>query len=404
MNGRAGPVHITGMGCITAAGRNLPENLASLEAGTRNPRPPELFPTEKRFPVFVSQAPEADAIPLLPDPDALSGCSRTVRLAVCAAMEALADAGIDPERLHESRVGVCLGTSVGTALEFFDYYKSHRAGREDSLDVIHRYLVSNPSLALARILRLRGPVQTIANACSSGADAIGMGAQWIRNGSCDVVLCGGTDGLAQVIYYGFSSLQLLSPDPCLPFDRRRKGLNLGEGAGVMVLESGTRLRGREPLGRVRGYGTCTDAYHLTAPHPEARGLIRALEQALAQAEASPGDIAFINAHGTATPANDAAEGRFFHTRFPRTPFIATKGCTGHTLGAAGAVEAVFTLAHLRQGRLPATPGFAESDPELGVAPVSAPVSVSGTLAMTQSLAFGGNNSVLLLDKGDAAWS
>ncbi|MDR0339860.1 MAG: beta-ketoacyl-[acyl-carrier-protein] synthase family protein [Desulfovibrio sp.] len=395
MIARADPVSISGMGCVTAAGRNLAENLASLDKGLRAPRPPVLFRTEKRYPVFMCGLPASEACAGLPGQD-LSGYSRTVRLAVIAVLEALADADMAPESLASLRVGVCLGTSVGTALEFFDYYREDRAGRTPDIEVIHRYLISNPSLALAKLFNLTGPVQTIANACSSGADAIGVAARWIRDGLCDVALCGGTDALAQIIYYGFSSLQLLSPEPCRPFDRKRSGLNLGEGAGIMVLEAEGR-RKRAPLGRVRGYGTATDAYHLTAPHPEARGLVKALEQALAQAGAAGRDIAFINAHGTATPTNDAAEAAFFQRCFPGTPFLATKGCTGHTLGAAGAIEAVFTLAHLRRGRLPPSAGFSEIDPVLGLSPVNKAEAIDKTLAMTQSLAFGGNNSILLLE-------
>ena len=400
MIARAAPVAVTGMGCVSAAGLTLAENLASLDAGFRAPQPPTLFHTEKPVPVFTAAIPPFENFPPLPDASALVEFSRTVRLAAHAAGEALADAGLDPATLPGMRVGICIGSSVGPALDFYDYYAENRSGKAASLDAIHRYRRSNPSLALARLLDADGPAQTVANACSSGADAIGLGAEWIRRGLCDVALCGGADALAQVIYYGFSSLQLLSPDPCLPFDRGRAGLNLGEGAGIFVLESETRLKGKAPRGFVLGYGTCTDAWHLTAPHPEARGLISALDQALVQAGASEADIAFINAHGTATPTNDAAEGKFFKARFPGTPFVATKGCTGHTLGAAGGVEAVFTLAHLNRGSLPASPGFTEPDPEIGVSPVSFPTEVAGKIAMSQSLAFGGNNSVLLLGGGE----
>jgi 3-oxoacyl-(acyl-carrier-protein) synthase len=208
--------------------------------------------------------------------------------------------------------------------------------------------------------------------------------------------------LNQIIYCGFSSLQLLSPEPCRPFDKNRKGLNLGEGAGIMVLETAERSRSKPIVGRIRGYGTATDAYHLTAPHPEARGMKKALEQALAQAGAAVSDIAFINAHGTGTMTNDIAESLFFRTMLPQIPFVATKGCTGHTLGAAGAVEAVFAMAHLHRRRLPASPGFQESDPAAGTSPVSVPTDVDSGLAMSQSLAFGGNNSVLLMDTGALA--
>ncbi|MDR1947273.1 MAG: beta-ketoacyl-[acyl-carrier-protein] synthase family protein [Desulfovibrio sp.] len=398
----ASPVRITGLGCITAAGRTLPECLAALDEGQRLPHLPELFPTDRQFPVFACTLPAACNPLNLPEESGFHAMSRTVHLAAQATAEALADAGLDTADLASARVGVCIGTSVGTSLDVYDYYRCYRNGRKDSLEAIYRYLNSNPAPALARLLGTSGPVQTVTNACSSGTDAIGLAADWIRNGLCDIAVCGGADALCRIIYYGFSSLQLQSTEACMPFDKKRKGLNLGEGAGIVVLESAARMRGRKASGLVRGYGTCADAYHLTAPHPEARGLRAALDHALAQAGAKREAVAFINAHGTATPANDATEGTFFRELFPRTPFISTKGSTGHTLGAAGAVEAVFTLAHLIRGKLPASPGFSEEDPSLGISPLAAPLEIDGRLAMSQSLAFGGNNSILLLGTEEAA--
>ena len=400
---RVSPVCVTGMGCITAAGNTLAANLARLDAGTREPLPPSLFQVEKPHPVFMCDLPAADApfFEALPGAALLPGYFRTVRLAAHAALEALGDAGFDPRHLNGLRVGVCVGTSVGTALEFYDLYTALRAGREHHLDEIRGYLGSNPALALARMLRVSGPVHCVTNACSSGADAIGIAAGWIREGLCDIALCGGADALSRVTYLGFSSLKLPSSEPCKPFDKNRTGLNLGEGAAFLVLEASGQARSKKISGTVLGYGTATDAHHLTAPHPEARGLVNALEQALEQAGAGRDRMAFINAHGTATPTNDAAEGRFFRDQFPETPFVATKGGTGHTLGAAGAVEAVYTLAHLSRSLLPASPGFTEADPDIGVSPVAQPTSVAGDMAMSQSLAFGGNNSVLILGKGDA---
>ena len=394
---RISPVRIAGMGCISAAGSNVAANIAALDKGERNAVAPSFLDVETACPVFRAEVPES-APEGLPDPFLYERCARTARMAACAATEALEDAGYDFRHLAGLRVGICLGTSVGTALNFSSFYLGQKAGRNEPLDPVDRYLASNPAPALARMLRTTGPVQTVANACASGADAIGYGAEWIRSGLCDIVLCGGADGLSRITYLGFGSLKLLSHTLCRPFDKHRAGLNLGEGAAVMVLEAAPRGRGRAPLGTVLGYGTATDAWHLTAPHPEARGLVLALGHATAQAGIRNEDIAFINAHGTATPTNDASESKFFRNIFPTTPFLGTKGVTGHTLGAAGALEAVFTVKHLERGRLPASVGFAEVDPELGIAPVTSPVDVAGSIAMSQSLAFGGNNSVLLFGK------
>jgi 3-oxoacyl-[acyl-carrier-protein] synthase-1/3-oxoacyl-[acyl-carrier-protein] synthase II len=267
-----------------------------------------------------------------------------------------------------------------------------------------RFLTVNPARWLARHFGLSGPHLTIVNACSAGGDAIGLAGTWIRSGRCDVVLAGGTDAFYEVTYYGFIALLNSDTDACKPFDADRNGLNLGEGAAMMVLESeaARAQRGGRARAVLAGYGTAADAYHLTAPHPESRGLRAALRDALAAAGASPADIAFINAHGTGTRENDRVESHLFHSLFPGVPFGSTKGCTGHTLGAAGAIEAAFTIASLEHGRIPGTVGFSAPDPELPAHPSGEPTAISGTTALSQTLAFGGNNSVLIFTAGRGA--
>jgi 3-oxoacyl-[acyl-carrier-protein] synthase-1/3-oxoacyl-[acyl-carrier-protein] synthase II len=264
---------------------------------------------------------------------------------------------------------------------------------------ISRYLRSNPAAAVARCYGLDGPLQTVVNACSSGSEAIGLAAQWLEAGICDLALAGGADELCRTTYNGFISLQISSGEAVRPFDRRRKGLNLGEGAGVLVLES-PALEKRHPRrtrARLAGYGTACDAHHLTAPHPHGSGLKRALREALKDVDHK--EIAFVNAHGTGTPDNDRVEGRVLAELLPGVPFHSTKGFTGHTLGAAGGIEAAFSLACLERGAIPASIGFEEPDPDLAGTPVNQVTNVSGRFAVSQSLAFGGNNAVLLFEKG-----
>jgi 3-oxoacyl-[acyl-carrier-protein] synthase-1/3-oxoacyl-[acyl-carrier-protein] synthase II len=393
---RAEPVAVTGMGLICAAGATLPETLGVLERGEAVPLAAPPFPTGFPSPVFrCASVPEGDAAP--------ARIFRSAALALAAAEECLACAGLSPEELWgQPDFGLAVGASVGPSLNFFDFYKARFDGETPPLDEIRAWLTANPAEALGARFQCAGPALCVTNACSSGADAIGLAADWVRSGFCAMALAGGADALSYITYAGFSSLRLPSPARCRPFDARRDGLSLGEGAGFILLESevSRARRGRPALGFVAGYGTATDAWHLTAPHPDCRGLALAVDQAFAQAGASWKDIAFINAHGTGTPTNDAAEGAFFARVCPDVPFIATKGATGHTLGAAGAVEAVLSLAHLREGRLPASPGFDLPDPAIGAAPVSNPTPVRGVFALSQSLAFGGNNSVLLLAGGD----
>ncbi|GAB1410796.1 beta-ketoacyl-[acyl-carrier-protein] synthase family protein [Desulfovibrionales bacterium] len=419
------PVPISGMGCISAAGTNLHAALGTLDRGCIATTAPP-FAVDKPCPVFAASLPPQ--ISHWQNPEycpasrtTLQKCNRTVHLGVYAAIQALQQAGITRADAARLRIGVCIGTSVGASLDFLSWYRQwyttqhstsatghglllSPAEQEQIQEELRVFAHSNPALATAELFGFSGPAVTVTNACSSGTDAIGIAAQWIRSGVCDIALAGGADALSYITFLGFQSLKLISSTPCKPFDLHRNGLNLGEGAAMVVLEnknSQTR-RGALPLGCVVGYGTCTDAHHLTSPHPEGQGLARALKQALAQAEAKREHICFINAHGTGTPNNDAAEGSFFRKELPGIPFLGTKGGTGHTLGAAGALEAVFTLAHLARQHLPASLGFSRLDPDIGLVPVTAPTAITGSYALSQSLAFGGNNSILLLGRGEAA--
>jgi len=395
---RSVPVAVTGLGCLSGAGMNLDENLENLFAGRRYPGAPIRFSTDHpvAYPVL-----ELRVDFKLPLDEGQLVYARTGQLALAAALEALTDAGYDEAALRGKRVGVCIGTTVGCALNCDDFYRDYKAGIEPGMAIIERYLRSNPAAVIARQLKLNGPVQTVVNACSSGTDAIGLGASWLRAGVCDIVISGGADELSRVTYAGFSSLMITDTQPCKPFDANRKGLNLGEGAGIMILERSDRVEKARIRGRVLGYGSACDAYHLTAPRPDGGGLKAALAEALRTADIRAAQIAFVNAHGTGTPDNDRIEGRVLHEVLPGVPFLSTKGYTGHTLGAAGAIEAVYTLACLERGEIPASIGFTEPDPEIPVTPVTANRSIAGTVALSQSLAFGGNNAVLILAAGGA---
>ncbi|MBE0598001.1 MAG: beta-ketoacyl-[acyl-carrier-protein] synthase family protein, partial [Desulfuromonadales bacterium] len=357
------PVAVTGLGCLCAAGTNLAACLDHLFRGARPPQPPSRFTSGHpvRYPVFEVTAE-------LPGSDQLS---RTARLAMAAAREAVADAGWQPADLAGRRVGVIVGTTVGSAMNNEDFYAAYLQGQEPVMTQIERFLGSNPATAVARDLGLNGPCQTVVNACSSGTDAVGLAAAWIRAGDCDLVLAGGADELCRITYNGFISLMITDEAPVRPFDRRRKGLNRGEGAAFLLLEAEGVRPGQRPRAFVAGYGSACDAHHLTAPHPEGEGLKRALAEALAQSGATPADLAFVNAHGTGTPDNDRVECRTLAATLPGIPFLSTKGYTGHTLGACGAIEAAFTVACLQRGEVPANAGFGEADPLLPATPVTA---------------------------------
>jgi len=392
---------ITGMGCLCAAGTDLesvwrsmaagigrPNLAVGLEAGIKRLSPVFEVPWTKNL---------ADKLNLNFEGPPTVARTRCVDFFLHALDEALTQAGLTTESLRGKRVGVAVGTTVGCTLNNESFYRDFKNGLNPELDAIHRFLSNNPAPYLSEALHLRGPVSTINNACTSGVDAVGQGMEWINDGLCDIVIAGGTDELSRIPYLGFSSLMNTSESPCKPFDVQRDGLNLGEGAGLLILESKSAAlkRGAQILLEVAGYGTSTDAHHPTAPHPQGIGLEAAIRRALG--ELNPQVIRFINAHGTATPANDKVEGSTFARIFgSNIPVFGTKGYTGHTLGAAGAVEAVFTGQGLITGKIPPTAGFETPDPECLIIPTQAVTDVSGHYALSTSLAFGGNNSALVL--------
>jgi 3-oxoacyl-[acyl-carrier-protein] synthase-1/3-oxoacyl-[acyl-carrier-protein] synthase II len=322
----------------------------------------------------------------------------TLSLADAVVRSALTQAGLPEKSL--GRAGIVLGTTAGSALHFLDSYAASRTRTLCTTPDREDYFASN--LALEQDIPSHGPRMTITNACTSGADAIGLAMDMIQSGQCECVVCGGADALSLVPHTGFARLMVYDSEPCRPFDRTRKGLNLGEGAAALVLESVEHARQRNAaiLGYILGYGGVADAYHFTAPHPEGRGLAASIRIAFESAGLNASDMAFVNAHGTATLENDKVEGGVITALLPTTPVWASKGGTGHTLGAAGALEAVLALQALNRGRVPATLGFQMPDPEIGLTPTREIHTLDSPYALSTSLGFGGGNAALVLGRGD----
>jgi 3-oxoacyl-(acyl-carrier-protein) synthase len=385
------PAVISGIGVISAAGVNVPETLAGFKAGMRNVGKITLFATPLDYPVFEVRSPlQGSAHPE----------SRTVQLAFHALDEALASAGLGHD-LSVLRVGVCMGTTVASQLNDMDFYTAYRKTGEAPMQPVETFLKSNLAQAVACHVKAFGPRVTVVNACSSSADAIGVALEWLQAGLCDVAIAGGADELNRIPVCGFGSLGIFSKEPCRPYDRDRQGLNLGEGAGMLILETeaSARRRGIQSKLFVAGYGAACDAHHLTAPRPDGSGLETAIITSLKDAGVQPDAISFVNAHGTATRDNDKVEGgvlaRVFGTDIK---VLSTKGFTGHTLGAAGALEAAFTALALREGWIPAGPGFENKDDEIPIGAVKETVSLTGRYAVSTSLAFGGNNASLVIGR------
>lgn len=382
---------ISGLGAVSAAGNGCAETLDSFGRLERNAGPVTLFSTALEYPVF-----QVGGIPAQYHHEGM----RTLGLTLMALDQALDDAGLGD--LSGCRVGVCLGTTVASQLNDLGFYAAYRSQGSAPLTAVDRFLKGNLAEYVARRIGARGPALTVVNACSSGTDAIGVALSWLKGDLCDLVIAGGADELNHVPYCGFNSLGILNPGLCAPFDRDRRGLNLGEGAGIMVLEqeAHARKRGKSTQLFLAGYGSMADAYHLTAPRPDGAGLKGALQAALAEAGIEPRQVAFVNAHGTGTLDNDLVEGTVLADLFgAELKLLSTKGYTGHTLGAAGGLEAVFSALALREGWIPASAGFVTRDEAIPLEPVREKSAISGSYAISTSLAFGGNNAAIVMGRG-----
>ncbi len=332
------------------------------------------------------------------------------RFALAAASEALAQAGL-PEDLSDLAVGLYFGSSTGGMWEGEEFFADLLARRANPrVSALASQQPNGPGDAVARRFGITGPVETVSSACASGALALGAALEALRTAEVEVALAGGADSLCQITYAGFNSLRSVDENPCRPFRAGREGLSIGEGGAVLVLESEERAlgRGAEPLAVLAGAGASCDAHHMTAPEPEGSGAAAAIAAALADAGVGPEAIAFVNAHGTGTPLNDAAEWRAFARslgeRAKEIPVTSTKGLVGHLLGSAGALEAVATVLCLARGEVHPCSTGGEVDPDLDVDLVldrprpldSGPEAPAS--ALSTSLAFGGANAALVFTR------
>src|SRR6266511_1412549 len=300
-----------------------------------------------------------------------------------------------------------IGTTSGGMSYGEQYYRSLcRSGNlRHAPTWIANYPAQKPIIdAQEEVLGVSVPCQVIANACASGTNAIGHAFECVRSGRYQRVLTGGYDALSELVFTGFDSLQASTPEKCRPFDRFRSGMVLGEGAAVLALENLelARERGAPVLAEIIGYGISTDNFHITQPEPSGIGARQAMERALESAQISAADVDYINAHGTATAFNDAAEGKAISALFNGVPVSSTKSMMGHSLGAAGAIEAVVCLLALHHQFLPANINFTTPDDDVDlniIANEARPAAVS--MALSNSFGFGGTNASLIMRKLEA---
>jgi len=398
------PIAIRAFSATTALGRGAGAQSAALQARRSGLRRNDFGP--QPLPTWIGRVDGLEDAPL-PAPLAGWDC-RNNRLAWLAlqsdglipALEALV------ARHGAERVALVVGTStssIGASEEGYARAQVDANGNACFPQDLQRPIVHTPhSLGdfLQHATGLRGPCVTVATACSSSAKVFAQAARLIHAGVVDAALVGGVDTLCGSVLFGFNALGLVSAQPCRPFDAARDGLSLGEAGGFALLE---RSAPGESGLQLRGYGESSDAHHMSAPHPEGLGATLAMRDALARAGIDAGQVGYLNLHGTSTPANDAIEARAVDGLFPASLHASSsKGWTGHTLGAAGIVESVFTLIALRDGLLPGTLNSDTPDPGCGPQIRFDNARRDIDYAMNNSFGFGGNNCSLVFGRGAAA--
>ena len=389
---------VSGLGVVSPYGAGVKSFWTGLAAGTCAIKPITLIDTEGFRSRIAAEVP-AETMGAL---GVSRRRSRADRLALAAAREALADAGLDgPAR---RRSALLIGAVGGGMLEGEDWYWGETRGRPSgSMRALRSILPHSHAETLGWRLGLTGPKETVVMACASGAASIALGADLVRAGVTPTALVGGVDALTHICFMGFNALKLLDPTPCRPFDRERRGMSIGEAAAFLVIEDARhcRARGGRVHARLAGYGMTTDAHHVTAPHPEGEGMIHAMEQALADADLGPSAIGYVNAHGTGTPQNDRAEALALRRVFGEGGVLvsSTKSLVGHTMAAAGSVEAAATILALQHGLLPPTANLEHLDPEVPfdcLPGTARPADVAA--ALSNSFGFGGQNVSLVFEK------
>ncbi|MDZ7699021.1 MAG: beta-ketoacyl synthase N-terminal-like domain-containing protein [Deltaproteobacteria bacterium] len=372
---------ITGIGLMTPISIGVPETRLALRGAKKRISPISLFTVspESRLPVGEIGRDFIQA-----------GIPRTHHLALTAAQEAMGQSEGPPD-------AVVVGVTTGGMLKTEAHFKKG----ETTPSHFAYHGPGTVGEVLAEKLGCTGPVITVSTACSSGAAAIKIALEMLRTRQAKRVLVGGADALCRLTYYGFRSLQLLDPAGARPFDVNRRGMSLSEGAGMLLLEAGPREAG-EDMGEILGAGLSCDAYHPSSPDPEGRGALRAMRAALEDADISPSAIDYVNLHGTGTIDNDRAEARALNGLFgdKMPPVSSVKGAMGHSLAAAGAIEAGIAALSIMDGVVPGTTGCSRPDPQLGLDPVLQPVEADVETVLSNAFGFGGNNASVVIGRGD----
>jgi 3-oxoacyl-[acyl-carrier-protein] synthase II len=392
-------VVVSGLGVVSPYGAGTKTFWAGLAAGTCAIRPVTLIETEGFRARVAAEVPA----------DVLAGLgvsprrARADRLGLAAAREAVADAGLGPSDRAEA--ALVIGAVGGGMLEGETWYwEETRTGRPSPrITALRSILPYTHAETIGWRLGIGGPKETVVMACASGAASIALAADLVRAGVVPLALAGGVDALTRICFMGFNALKLLDPEPCRPFDRDRRGMSIGEAAAFVVLEDPDRCRARggRVLAELLGAGASTDAHHVTSPQPDGEGMERAMSLALSDAGIDAAAVDYVNAHGTGTLQNDRTEALALTRVFGagRVPVSSTKSLVGHTMAAAGSLEAVATVLALQHGLIPPTANLAHVDPEIPfdcVAVKARPAPLE--IALSNSFGFGGQNVSLVFGR------
>ena len=393
-------IYITGLGIISAIGDNCSQNLHSLKTSKTGIKPIVHLNTIHKNDFIVGEVPYSNKeLGEIAEIENYTKFSRTALLAIIAAKEAFIHSNID---INDGfRTGIVSASTVGGMDISEDLYYSESTTENNSF--IRTHIANNHTEEICDILGITDYSATISTACSSSANAIMNGARLIKSGRLDRVIVGGTDALSKFTLNGFNTLMILDKDYCRPFDENRKGLNIGEGAAYLILESEELVKknNKKVYARVLGYANANDAYHQTASSPEGNGATLAMKQAIKSANILPNDISYINVHGTGTPNNDDSEGTALQNIYEANVpyFSSTKAFTGHTLGAAGSIEAVFAVMSIQNRLIFPNLNLKNKIEKFDFTPVTELIEdVDVSVVLSNSFGFGGNNTSIIIGK------
>jgi 3-oxoacyl-[acyl-carrier-protein] synthase-1 len=398
----ASKVYVTGLGIISAIGNDVQESLDSLRNRRSGIGRMDFIETRHSTDIPVGEVKFSnEELARRVGLPASQKVTRTTLLGMIAAREAMRDAKITDAR--ELRTGLISATSVGgmaiTENLYKDYLNTEKPG--DYVGYIGTHECGESTQSIADLLGVKDFLSTISTACSSSANSIMLGARLIKHGILDRVVVGGSDSLSRFTINGFMTLMILDKEQCKPFDAQRQGLNLGEGAGFIVIESEKAAKGKKIYCELSGYGNSNDAYHQTASSPEGDGAYLAMEKAFRVSGLKPHDINYINAHGTGTQVNDLSEGTAIKRMFgDKTPHISsTKAFTGHTLGACGGIEAVLSVLAIDKNIIYPNLNYKNKMEELNFSPeTQLREDVKIDHVLSNSFGFGGNTSALIFSR------